>query len=180
MANVVRFRNMEFAGAEQQPVFVNPELVAAAGLNEHGVTYLQTFAGKILVKETPEEALELLGFEVPVDVAPIDVPAKVFAFGPDGRLSLGQKEITEMEVTSVDKKQVFAIGRDYDIDPHAGVVFLVAPPAPPEGTLPVEPELKPWGKVLISFSYLPPPPPPKVEKETLLTRKGPAEVEEKE
>ena len=59
---VVRFDNTEFN--TPRPIYVNPMLVSAVSSNEHGVTYLQTLAGRVLIKETPEEALEMLGLTV--------------------------------------------------------------------------------------------------------------------
>jgi len=77
---VVRFDNTEFN--TPRPIFVNPMLVSAVSANEHGVTYLQTLAGRVLIKESPEEALAMLGLTVegydpqPEEAAPSPLSVK--------------------------------------------------------------------------------------------------------
>ena len=165
----IRFQNLEFGSPRD--VVVNPALVSSVGQNNHGVTYLQTSAGRVLVQETPEEVIALLGWELPADLTPVVVAPMPFTFDANGQVNLSYKKITALEMTSADKSIVYVFDKDYSVDAEAGEVSIipVPPPAvkPAPGTPPVDPPLKPGQVVLIGFSYLKPPPTP-VAKATLL------------
>ena len=165
----IRFKSTEFS--EPREVVVNPLLVSAAGSNEHGVTYIQTAAGRILVSETLDEVLKMLEWESPADLRTEVAPA-LYPFDANGQIVLN-KQITALVMTNPGKSITYVYDTDYTVDAKNGVVAIIPPPPPavkpPPGTPPIEPVLKPGQIVSIGYSYLKPEPPPPPPKDALLT-----------